>query len=160
MNELFGERIWSKLGMEHDAYYLASPSGNTLGFLCVNSSLRDLARFGMVFTPSCKKIAGQQTIPNAMMKKIYDRKHVAMYDKGHVGKWNTTSFPDDAGKISNRYQWDAVLSDGDLYKTGVGGQGLYISPATDTVVAWFCTSDGKNQEEAMVRAIVKKLSNK
>ena len=41
---------------------------------------------------------------------------------------------------------------------GVGGQGVYISPATDTVVAWFCTSDGNNQEEAMARAIVKALN--
>jgi len=160
LNEQFSERIWSKAGMEHDGYYLVSPSGNTLGFLGVNSSLRDLARFGMVFTPSVRKIAGKQIIPDAIMKKIYDRKYVAMYDKGWAGKKFTESFYDDAGKISNRYQWDAVLSDGDLFKSGVGGQGVYISPATDTVVAWFCTSDGNNQEEAMARAIVKKLRGK
>ncbi len=158
--EQFSERIWSKAGMEHDAYYLVSPSGNTLGFLGVNSTLRDLARFGMVFTPSGMKIAGEQIIPDAIMKKIYDRTYVAMYDKGYAGKTNTVSFYDDAGKITNRYQWDAVMSDGDIFKAGVGGQGVYISPATDTVVAWFCTSDGKNQEEAMARAVVKHLSNK
>jgi hypothetical protein len=44
-----------------------------------------------------------------------------------------------------------------MFKSGVGGQGVYISPATDTVVAWFCTSDGTNQEETMARAIVKSL---
>jgi CubicO group peptidase (beta-lactamase class C family) len=155
--EQFSERIWSEVGMEHDAYYLVSPSGNTLGFMGVNSTLRDLARFGMVFTPSCKQIAGEQIIPDAIMKKIHDRTYVAMYDKGYVGKNNTQSFYDDAGKIANRYQWDAVLSDGDLFKAGVGGQGVYISPATDTVVAWFCTGTGKDQEEAMARAIVKSL---
>jgi len=160
LNEQFSERIWSKAGMEHDAYFLVSPSGNTLGFLGVNSTLRDLARFGMVFTPSSKKIAGEQIIPDAIMKKIYDRTYVAMYDKGWAGKKFAQSFYDDAGKIANRYQWDAVLSDGDMFKSGVGGQGLYISPATDTVVAWFCTSDGNNQEEAMARAIVKSLSKK
>lgn len=160
LNEQFSERIWSRMGMEHDAFYLASPSGNTLGFLGVNSSLRDLARFGLAFTPSGDKIAGGKLIPDAIMKKIYDRKYVAMYDKGWAGKKFAESFYDDAGKTSNRYQWDAVLSDGDLFKSGVGGQGVYISPATDTVVAWFCTSDGNNQEETMARAIVKKLSSK
>jgi CubicO group peptidase (beta-lactamase class C family) len=157
LNEQFSERIWSKAGMEHDAYYLASPSGNPLGFLGVNSSLRDLARFGMVFTPSCSKIAGEHLIPDAIMKKIHDRTYVAMYDKGWAGKKFAESFDDDDGKIANRYQWDAVLSDGDMFKSGVGGQGLYISPANDMVVAWFCTSDGNNQEEAMARAIVKRL---
>lgn len=158
LSEQFSERIWSKLGMEHDAHYLVSPSGNTLGFLGVNSTLRDLARFGMAFTPSARQIAGEQIIPDAIMKKIHDRTYVDMYDKGWSGKKNTQSFYDDAGKIANRYQWDAVMSDGDMYKAGVGGQGVYISPANDMVVAWFCTGDGNDQEEAMARAIVKSMS--
>jgi CubicO group peptidase (beta-lactamase class C family) len=155
--EQFSDRIWGKAGMEHDAYYLVSSSGNTLSFMGVNSTLRDLARFGMVYTPSSNKIAGEQLIPDAIMNKIHDRTYVEIYDKGWVGKKNTESFYDDAGKIANRYQWDAVMSDGDMYKAGVGGQGVYISPAKDMVVAWFCTGDGNDQEEAMARAIVKSL---
>ncbi|KXX67622.1 hypothetical protein AVL50_26540 [Flammeovirga sp. SJP92] len=158
LNEMFADRIWSKAGMEHDAFYMMSPSGNTLGFLGVNSSLRDLARWGMVFTPSCEKIAGEALVPQEIMDKFYDNRFVEMYDKGWIGKQNTVSFYDEAGKIYNRYQWDAIMSDGDLYKKGVGGQGVYISPENDTVVAWFCTSDGENQEEAMARAIVKAIN--
>jgi hypothetical protein len=112
----------------------------------------------MVFTPSGEKIAGEKIIPDAVMDKIYDRTYLDQYDKGFIGKKNSISFYDDAGNISNRYQWDAVLSDGDLFKAGVGGQGIYISPKNDMVVAWFCTSDGNNQEETMARAIVKSLS--
>jgi len=33
----------------------------------------------------------------------------------------------------------------------------YISPVNDTVVAWFCTSDGSNHEGTIARAIVKRL---
>lgn len=157
--EQFSDRIWSKVGMEHDAYYLLSPSGNTLGFMGVNSTLRDLARFGMVFTPSCTELAGEQLIPDAIMKKIHDRTHVDMYDKGFIGKKNTQSFYDDAGKIANRYQWDAVMSDGDMSKAGVGGQGVDISPKKDMVVAWFCTGDGNDQEETMARAIVRGIGS-
>lgn len=158
--EQFSDRIWRKMGMEHDTYYLVSPSGNTLGFMGINATLRDTARFGMAFTPSGAAIAGEQVVPDAVMDKIYDRRFVEMFDKGWAGAKFTTSFWDDAGNISNRYQWDSVLSDGDLYKSGVGGQGIYISPATDTVVAWFATSDGNNQEEAMARAIVLSLSGR
>jgi len=142
----FSDRIWSKLGMEHDAYYLIGGNGFTLGFMGVNSTLRDLARFGMAFTPSSVTIAGGQLIPDAIMAKIHDRAHIDMYRKGWAGQKFATSFPDDDA-ISNSYQWDAVLSDGAMFKSGVGGQGLYISPADDIVVAWFCTSDGNNQEE-------------
>jgi len=94
------------------------------------------------------------------MKKIYDRKYVAMYDKGWFGKKNAISFYEDAARYPTATSGMPSCPTGDLYKAGVDGQGLYILPAADTVVAWFCTSDGNNQEEAMARAIVKKLINK
>ncbi|MBM7035296.1 serine hydrolase domain-containing protein [Vibrio ulleungensis] len=157
LSELFAERIWSKLGMEHDAYYVSSPAGNTLGFMGVNSTLRDLARFGMAFTPSVEQIAGEEIVSDEIMAKIHDRKYLDQYPDGYLGKKLTKNFADDAGNISNRYQWDAVTSEGDMYKAGVGGQGVYISPSTDTVVAWFSTGDGENQEESMARAIVQAI---
>ncbi len=158
LSELFAERIWSKMGMEHDAYYLASPSGNTIGFMGVNSTLRDLARFGMAFTPSSEQIAGEKVISDKILAKIHDRTYIDQYPDGYLGKKLTKNFADDAGNITNRYQWDAVTSEGDMYKAGVGGQGIYISPSTNTVVAWFATGDGENQEESMARAIVKAIN--
>ncbi len=159
LNKQFEERIWSKAGMEHDAYYLMGPTGFSLGFMGMNSTLRDMARFGMVFTPSATKIAGEKIIPQAIMDKIQDRSHADMFGNGYVGKKFNASFPEEKG-MANRYQWDVVFADGDIYKSGVGGQGIYISPATDTVVAWFCTGTGNNQEETMARAIVKRLAAK
>ena len=47
----------------------------------------------------------------------------------------TQKFSDDAGKISNAYMWDAIMSDGDMFKGGVGGQGLYVSPSRDMVAS-------------------------
>jgi CubicO group peptidase (beta-lactamase class C family) len=155
--EQFSDRIWSKLGMEHDAYYLAAPNGFTLGFMGVNSTLRDLARFGMAFTPSGSKLAGEEVVPRAILDKIQDMSHADMYGKGNVGRGQLEQYPDDP-VIANSYQWDCVFPDGDFIKYGVGGQGLYISPATDTVAAWFCTSDGSNHEGPMARAIVRHLS--
>ena len=33
-------------------------------------------------------------------------------------------------------QWNFAMADGDLFKGGFGGQGLYVSPARDLVIAF------------------------
>ena len=50
----------------------------------------------------------------------------------------TKAFPKDP-PVSNAWQWDAIWPDGDMSKGGVFGQGLYVSPAKDLVVAYFST---------------------
>ncbi|WP_206080450.1 serine hydrolase [Mangrovimonas sp. CR14] len=157
MHEQLSERIWSKLGMEHDADLSVSPSGKTLGWLGMNTSVRDMARFGMAFTPSGSKLAGEQIIPDAIIKKIQDTSHSDMYAKAYAGKKFAESFPDVRG-LANRYQWDVVFPNGDFFKSGVGGQGLFVSPSQDMVVAWFCTGDGNNLEEVMAREIIYSLA--
>jgi len=154
--DLLSERIWSKLGMEHDAYMVISPSGLSLGFFGMNSTLRDMARYGMLYTPSSSTITNEQILTPEMIRKMQKGTHPEMYTQGFVGQMMQRSFPDETG-ITNNYQWDAVFTDGDMFKSGVGGQGLYVSPATNMVVAWFSTGTGKNQEETMARAIVKSL---
>jgi CubicO group peptidase (beta-lactamase class C family) len=150
----FGEQIWSKLGMEHDGYMVVSPTGLSLGFFGMNSTLRDMARYGMLFTPACSTLTKEVILQKSMIEKMQKGTHPEMYGKGYVGRKLQKSFPDETG-IVNNYQWDAVFTDGDLFKSGVGGQGLYVSPGKDMVIAWFCTGTGNNQEEAMARAIVK-----
>ena len=51
----------------------------------------------------------------------------------------------------NSYQWDFVMADGDFYKGGYGGQGLYISPSRDLVVAFFATFDQNGHGHEMTR---------
>jgi CubicO group peptidase (beta-lactamase class C family) len=52
----------------------------------------------------------------------------------------------------NTYQWDMVFEDGDFYKGGYGGQGLYISPARDLVVAAFSSGVGHESVEVLAYA--------
>lgn len=147
------ERIWKKMGMEHDGYMVVSPEGYCLGNGFMNSTLRDLARFGLIFTPSQTKACKEKILTAQMLEKIQNTEHSEMYSQGSVGKFYQKVFSDQK-VIANRYQWDAVFEDGDLFKAGIGGQGLYVSPSKDMVVAWFCTGSGANEEEAMARAIV------
>lgn len=154
INVLFSEMIWSKIGAEHDMTAAVSPQGYPMFFGFNASTLRDMARFGMIFTPSWNKVSKERIVPASVLKMIQTTGNPEMYGKGYVGKTMLKSFAGQGEEgLTNRYQWDAIFKDGDMYKGGVGGQGLYVSPSRDLVIVWFCTSDGKNQEETMARAI-------
>jgi hypothetical protein len=49
------------------------------------------------------------------------------------------------------YQWDAVWADGDFFKVGFRGQGLYVSPSKDLVVAFF--SAQRQSQQSYARAL-------
>ncbi|MCJ0806210.1 serine hydrolase domain-containing protein [Vibrio vulnificus] len=154
MNELLSEMIWSKIGAEHDMSVAVSPQGYPMFFGMVSSTLRDMARFGMIFTPSWNKVSQERIVPESVVKMIQSTGKPEMFGKGYVGKTMLNSFAGQGEEgLTNRYQWDAIFKDGDMYKGGVGGQGLYVSPSRDLVITWFSTGDGKNKEERMARAI-------
>ncbi|MCC4821174.1 6-aminohexanoate hydrolase, partial [Vibrio lentus] len=88
---------------------------------------------------------------------IQDSGNPEAYGGGYVGKMMENSFSNDTN-IKNGYQFDAIFEDGDLFKAGVGGQGVYISPDKDLVISFFSTSNGKNQEETYAREIAKYFS--
>ena len=44
-----------------------------------------------------------------------------------------------------------VMDDGDFFKGGFGGQGLYISPSKDLVIAFFGTPDEKGKAHELGR---------
>jgi len=154
LNEVFGDRVWRKMGAQNDAFVGVTRFGLGNGWGFVNSTLRDMARWGMLFTPSWSRISKDKVIPDALLETIQHGGKPEIYLKGFVGREMQESFPDIEG-LANRYQWDIVFPDGDIFKAGVGGQGLYISPSGDTVVAYFST--GKQQEEILARAIAKHL---
>lgn len=153
-NVLLSDLIWSKIGAEHDMQLGISTQGHPMLFGFASSTLRDMARYGMIFTPSWNKVSEERIVSESILRMLQTTGDPSIYGKGYVGKEMERNFPDDRG-ITNRYQWDAVFTDGDLYKGGIGGQGLYVSPSRDLVINWFSTSDGTNQEETMARAIAK-----
>ncbi|MCB0165516.1 MAG: serine hydrolase [Anaerolineae bacterium] len=148
--EVFGERVWRKIGAQNDAFIGVTKFGLGNGWGFMNSTLRDMGRWGMIFTPSWNKVSVEQIIPDELLHKIQTGGRPEIFREGFVGKELQHSFPDIQG-LTNCYQWDIVFPDGDIYKGGVGGQGTYISPSRDVVVAWFST--GKQQEEILARAI-------
>lgn len=136
--EFYGERVWRKIGAQNDGYLGVNKQGHANCFGFMNSVLRDLGRYGMVYTPSSTKLSEQPIIPPDVMKKFETGLRPEMYAKGAFGGPVQEAFSKVPG-LANRYQWDIVTPDGDLCKLGVGGQGLYVSPKHDCVVVFFST---------------------
>ena len=149
------EHIWSKAGMEGDAELGLSPSGEPSAFGIFASRLRDLARYGLLYTPSWNVVSDEQVVGDDYLPKVYAAARQADF-AGNLGGRMIRDFGDlDMGAS---YQWDAVFPDGDIYKSGRGGQALYISPQTDTVVVYFSASYRSSLwVHAYAREIVKQV---
>jgi CubicO group peptidase (beta-lactamase class C family) len=135
--EVVSEKIWQRIGAESDAVMMVSPVGASS---TINSTLRDLGRFGLLFTPSWQKVSDTRLVSEAYLKKIQHGGRPAIFDKAGMGSALMSALADDPPR-HNTYQWDFVMPDGDFFKAGHNGQGLYISPARDLVVAFFGSGD-------------------
>ncbi|HEY4965767.1 MAG TPA: serine hydrolase domain-containing protein, partial [Puia sp.] len=80
------DRIWNNIGAESDGYLGLSPEGIAVSSATMNSSLRDLARFGLLFTPSWGTVSHSKVISDAIIEKIqYAGKDSQRFDKGAFG---------------------------------------------------------------------------
>lgn len=124
------QEIWKKIGSEHSALLAINNNGTSLSYRDgMSTTLRDLARFGLAFTPSGRK-STNPIISDAHLSKIRNiNKNL---------KETSRNFKE---TIYSSYQWGVVFDDGDFYKGAHGGQGLYISPTKDLVIAFFGTSN-------------------
>ncbi|MEE9364506.1 MAG: serine hydrolase [Cellulophaga sp.] len=131
------QEIWRKIGTEHSALLGINANGTSVSYADgMSTTLRDLARFGLAFTPSGRTSANP-IISDAHLSKIRN-----------VNKNLNKSRDPKENKYSS-YQWGAVYDDGDFYKGAHGGQGLYISPTKDLVIAYFGTSNTDRQRNQL-----------
>jgi CubicO group peptidase (beta-lactamase class C family) len=158
--DVFSELVWSKAGMEGDGLVAISPSGETLNGGIFSSRLRDMTRYGMLFTPSWHTVTNEKIVSDAFIAKIQDTAPTQTnFMKGDFGPKVTHHFGEQPSH--NAHQWDAVFTDGDFYKAGRNGQCLYVSPSRDLVVTWFsATLDNKLFYPAYARKIALTLGKK
>jgi CubicO group peptidase (beta-lactamase class C family) len=138
-SDIFQSRVWSKMTVEGDMQMGVAPDGLALSQSYAITRLRDMARYGMLYTPSWSKVAHERLVSAAFLKKIQKGGRSDLFLGGATGKRMAGSFAGDV-PVSNSYQWDAIFADGDMFKAGSLGQGLYVSPGKDLVIAWFSTA--------------------
>lgn len=133
------DRIWKDMTAEGDLEYSLTPQGFAQMQGMAIGRLRDLARWGMLHTPSWGRAARRRIVPEAYVREVQTGGRPEIYLGGEIGNRMSGLFAGDR-PVANHFQWDAVFADGNIYKGGVFGQGLYVAPDRDLVIAWHSTA--------------------
>ena len=142
--ELLSEEIWQKIGAESDAIIIAPRFGVPIISGGISSTLRDMARFGLQFTPSGRKDQSS-FVSERYLHNIQQGGRPEIFNAARDEPRMVAGEP----ALHNSYQWDFVMEDGDFFKSGYGGQGLYVSTTHDLVVAFFGTFDENRKGHEM-----------
>jgi len=145
LSDVIAKEIWQKMGAESDGVLSAPIHGVPIVSGGISSTLRDMARFGLLFTPTGRN-GVHSVVSDAYLQKIQKEGRPAIFN---AGRENNPRLIDGERPRHNTYQWDLVMEDGDFFKSGYGGQGLYISPSRDLVIAFFGTLDEQGQSSQM-----------
>ena len=130
VNDLLSERIWSKIGMEQDAYYQVDGKGIAFTGGGFNAGLRDLGRFGELLR-NHGKFHGEQLFPEQAVKDIEQGGSIAAFAKsGH---------PELEGWSYRNMWWIPENKNGAYSARGVHGQAIYIDPTAEMVIVRFAS---------------------
>jgi CubicO group peptidase (beta-lactamase class C family) len=143
--DLVSERIWKPMGASSNAYVCLSDKGLAWTHGGISATLRDLARFGTLFTKSEIQKRKESLISFSQIKEMFDAKPIE--DPIAPFKW--------------AYQWD-IASNGIIMKGGFGGQVLLVHPEKEIVIAYFNYVDkdwsiNNMISEAVVKDIIKAI---
>lgn len=122
------DRYWSKLGMEHDASIQVDRVGTGFWGGGYSATLRDMARFGEMVRLG-GKAGSQQLVPPAAMK--------AILAQGDAKAFAAAKYPGlDGGSYAGQW-WHRAT--GQTMAVGIHGQGIYIDPKAEMVIARFAS---------------------
>jgi len=143
--DYLSEKIWSKIGMEQDAYWMTS-GGNEMGGCCLSASLRDYGRFALFFLNGAKPVVApewtSQSTTAAPFRKVGgDPVIVEILKRGGYG-----------------YQW-WIGPGNTFFATGIFGQHIQFFPSEKLLVvslsAWPAWTDAGRWDarEAYLQAV-------
>ncbi len=148
--DILREEIWHRIGPEADALVTVSREGHAYASGGVSARLRDVARFGLLFTgPRHADVVGPMLRDLESGGIGLTEEHRADLAEIHAG-----DLPTRAG-----WQWDRIWDDGALYKGGYLGQGIYVDPARELVVAWFGTGEDYSAVGTEMDSVARQLSS-
>ena len=130
VGENLHERVWSRLGVEQDAYFTIDSVGNEFAGGGLNTALRDLARFGEMMRLD-GRFNGQQIVPKSVVDDI--RKGG---DQGQFAKAGYKTLP---GWSYRNMWWVSGNEHGAYSARGIHGQAIYIDPKAEMVIARYAS---------------------
>lgn len=116
LSQYLAEKIWAPAGMQQDGSWILGPTGHEIGGCCIQAATRDFARFGLFMLGGAKvdekSILPEDWLPAATTTQV---------GIGSVGK-------------GYGYQW-WTFDDGSYAAQGIFGQGIFIDPLRNLVIA-------------------------
>ncbi len=110
------QTIWAPYGMQADASWLLGQDGHEISGCCIQATTRDFARFGQ-FVLEDGRIRGQQVVPPGWFASA-TRKQAGIGQDGY----------------GYGFQW-WTFDDGSFMADGIFGQGIFIDPSRQLVIA-------------------------
>ncbi len=110
------EKIWVPAGMEQQATWILSRSGQEISGCCIQAATRDFARFGL-FILGGARADGRSIVP-----------------EGWLAQATTTRTETGQPGRGYGYQW-WTYADGSYAARGIFGQGIFIDPKRKLVIA-------------------------
>lgn len=130
LSDLLSERIFARLGAEHDAFFTIDPTGAEFAGGGLNLTLRDLARFGEMIRLD-GRYNGQQIVPKAVIDDVRrgaDRQLFAGASYKTLPGWSYRTM-----------WWVSHNEHGAFTARGVHGQAIYIDPMAEMVITRFAS---------------------
>ena len=152
LHDAITKKIWMKIGAEADGLMIAPRNGIPVIHGGLMISPRDAARFGLLFTPSYKKVASSRLVSESFIKRISFIPNNLQFDKRKQSQ-NGELFAHSA------YQWDAIFSNSDYFKGGWAGQGILVNPQKDLVAVYTGYAIDDNESQPDLLPILRQLLN-
>lgn len=125
------QNIWSKLGAEHDAYFIVDRAYMPVATGGMNTTLRDAAKFGMMIRDR-GEFRGRQIIPADWVDATL---RVSRRLQTNMGK--NPKYGNDPWSAYHNMWWILDDTAGEYCAVGVYGQVIYINRSANVVMAWF-----------------------
>jgi CubicO group peptidase (beta-lactamase class C family) len=130
LSDLLSERIWIPMGAEEDAHYHVDRIGTESGGGGLSTTLRDLARFGETIR-NHGRFNGRQIVPSKVVEDIARG--------GDPEKFKPAGYTTLPGASYRNQWWVTHNAHGAYMARGVHGQGIYIDPKAEMVIARYAS---------------------
>jgi CubicO group peptidase (beta-lactamase class C family) len=130
MADLLSSSIWSKLGAENDAYFMVDSIGTESGGGGLNTTLRDLARFGEMMRNK-GRFNGKQIIPAAAVADIEKGGSKDDFVKANYTLLKGWSYRDMLWVTHNEH--NAYMA------RGIYGQSIWVDPKAEMVIVRYAS---------------------
>ncbi len=127
---LLSDRIWQKMGAENDAYFTVDSVGSESGGGGLNTTLRDLARFGETMRND-GRFNGKQVIPASVVADIRRGGDRAKFAKAGYATLQGWSYRD---------MWWVSNDDHGVFEArGIHGQRIYVDPKAEMTIVRYAS---------------------